>query len=191
MTSSRRAPLLLLLTLWGCASGASAPPDAARHDAPLADADLGSARAAQATRFGDGETREQPADGFASASLEDIALLTTRAPQVCVELILQTEALEDRPLSELTPKCEVDGREVAFTVTSERAVSVTYQISQRPLMSPWETFDVGMPVTTRRALLCCDGEATHEVQLSLHNALLSERTQRPWRASWRWALRGD
>lgn len=136
---------------------------------------------------GEGESEEHPRQVNPSHSVVDMAKLTSLTPQVCFEVLLQSDLSFDAPLEQLEPTCVFDDRDpvVASVVRDTRS---TYEYWYYvPVQVLWTTERV-MHVAMRSGELCCPGEPHGAVALQLRNRLISYSDDSPWVLEFRWEL---
>jgi len=122
-----------------------------------------------------------------SEAILDFATLTTRQPETCIELTLQTERAYDRTIDGLSPVLRIDGLEVKdFRVERETTndMQLWYTVRFYWIFTVERVFDV----LARNAVLCAPREAKESVELKLSNDLYPVDPKERWTLRFEWAL---
>lgn len=122
-----------------------------------------------------------------SEAILDFATLTSREPETCIELTLQTERAYDRTVTELSPELRIDGHLIEdFRIERETIndMQLWYTVRFYFVFTIERLFDV----VVRNAIICAPRLARDSVELKLANDLYPIDPKERWTLRFEWSL---
>ena len=133
---------------------------------------------------GDGEEAEEAPEALGQEVAEDQARIVSQGEEeICVEFLLQTEAIYARTMEQLGPMCLMGAEQVAGEIRPGESASVAELWYEEFMITSFGWVSRFFRVETRQATVCCPRGTGETLEIVLRNEAMGTPAYL-WQGRW-------